>query len=59
MKKLAKIVIIMLFIVPMFFSCESLTGELAEIKTNSDPLVLDGGGEDGGDDLPDEPKGAN
>ncbi len=51
MKKLVRTIAMLLFISPVFFSCESLTGDLNDITTKSPDVinVESEGGEDDGD----------
>ena len=53
MKKLVKMVAVLLLIAPMVFACESLNGELEEVKAGPEVIITEtGGGESGGDTGP-------
>ena len=54
MKKLAKTLFLALLFVPMFFACESLTGDLEDISSDQPDITSleGGGGEDDGDATP-------
>lgn len=54
MKKLARTVMAALLVCPLFFACESMTGELEDVSAGPEVITTEtGGGEGGGQTDPD------